>query len=152
MVYLCTAINYSGMLLLIISCVLVIALVCLCVIFLLQKLERRLLGFDLLKDEVEITNSNRMKQILDKDFMSSEESEFEEVEDNGRVVKKLKCYRVRRLTWERKKLKHIKAQLDEKYISSLSRHARGMVQERLDSPDKSTRSAPDGPAWAVRAQ
>ena len=102
-----------------------------------------------MKPILEEASFKRVEEVITKEFMSSEESEFEDVEENGKVVKKLKCYRVRRLAWERTKLKAVKRKVDEAYLSTLSTHARGMVKERKEGV-ASSRAQPKGPTWAVR--
>ena len=65
-------------------------------------------------------------------------------------MKKLKCYKVRRLRWERSRLRGIKKMLDQAYDDTVSKHGRGMTRERIEG-EPSMRAAPeDGPAWAVR--
>ena len=82
--------------------------------------------------------------------MSSEESEFEDVEDAGCTTKRLRCYKVRRLPWERSKLRAIKRKLDEAHFNLVSKHGRGMMKERV-AGNPSTRPVPENaPEWAVR--
>lgn len=90
-----------------------------------------------------------MERIVEKEFVSSEESEYEEIQENGAVVRRLKGFKVRKLPWERKKMKTLKKKLDEAYLGSLTKHARGMFKDRVNGVD-STRPCPDGPDWAVR--
>ena len=92
----------------------------------------------------------KMNTILSKEYMSSEESEYEDVQQNGVATRKLKCYRVRRLPWERKKMRRMKERMDCAYLKSLNDHAKGMMKKRKDG-EPSLRSCPTGPSWAVRA-
>ena len=113
-----------------------------------QKLERRLTGFGILVPKLEKKNVEKMKEILRKEYMSSEESETEEREENG-LKKTITRYSVRRLPWERKKMKFLKKEMDRAYFKSLTKHAQGMVKERKPGTD-SNRPCPQGPEWAVR--
>ena len=99
--------------------------------------------------ELERKCVDKMKGILSKEYMSSEESEYEEVEQNGVITRKFKCYRIRRLSWERKKLKKMKERMDTAYMNSLSNHAKGMIKQREDG-ETSSRPCPPGPSWAVK--
>ena len=83
-------------------------------------------------------------EILEPIYMSSEESEVEEV-DGKEVV----SYRVRALPWERTKLRNLKVKLDSAYTKSLSPYCKGMRKERKPGND-SLREPPSGPSWAVR--
>ena len=93
--------------------------------------------------QLEKKNEVKMKEILRKEYMSSEESETEEHEENG-LKKSITHYYVKRLPWERKKLKYLKEKMDTAYFESLSKHAQGMVKERKPGPH-SSRPCPQGP-------
>lgn len=90
-----------------------------------------------------------MNEILERDFMSSEDSDYEEREEDGAVKRTLVGYKVKRLPWERKKMRVLKKKMDNAYFESLSKHSRGMIKERKDGQD-SLRPCPSGPEWAVR--
>ena len=82
-------------------------------------------------------------------FMSSEESDdnFDGTPPNSRGIKR----KVRKLPWERTKLKNIKATLDRAYESSMTpaqQRASGSVRR---SEEFSERLPPaQSPRWAVR--
>ena len=90
-------------------------------------------------------------EVLFIDYMSSEESDYDEIEDpiTGEKQRKLARYHKKRLPWERSSLKNLKQKLDRAYHDSLSLHARAMSKAR-EVHGVSTRPAPEGPAWAVR--
>ena len=87
------------------------------------------------------------------DYMSSEESEYEDQEDSmtGEKERKLVAYAKRKFSWERTNLTSIKAKLDKVHNNNLTPHARAMAKPR-HSGGMSSRPAPNGPAWAVRQQ
>ena len=91
-----------------------------------------------------------MEEILVPDFMSSEESSHEECDADSEVLRR-RGFKIRKLRWERKKLRNMKKQLDDEHVKSLTAHARAMMQPRSSGP-VSDRAAPDGPSWAIRAQ
>lgn len=90
-------------------------------------------------------------EILYIDYMSSEESEFEDQEDfvTGEKEKKLVKYVTKQLSWERTSLTSAKARLDRTYRNNLTPHARAMAKPRSVG-GASERRAPAGPLWAVR--
>ena len=92
-------------------------------------------------------------EILYTDYMSSEESEYEDQEDaiTGEKERKLVGYAKRKFSWERTTLTSIKAKLDKAHHNNLTPHARAMAKPR-HSGGMSGRPAPAGPAWAVRQQ
>ena len=113
-------------------------------------MERRLIGLEALKlAQLQESSVQKMDTILTKEFMSSEQSEFEDVEENEEMIRKLRGYRVRTLPWERTRLQMMKEQLDEAYEKTMSRHARGMVKYGVDGASLD-RPAPQGEDWAVR--
>ena len=92
-------------------------------------------------------------EIMYMDYMNSEQSEYEDQEDNitGEKERKLVGYAKRKFSWERTSLTSIKAKLDKAHCNNLTLHARAMAKPRR-SGGMSSRPAPDGPAWAVRQQ
>ena len=95
-------------------------------------------------------SQDQIRQVLTRDFMSSEESEYEEEANrNGQLNRKKVGFTVKELPWERSKLKKLKVKLDQAYFRSLSAQAQAMTLERSTGA-LSTRPAPAGPAWAVR--
>ena len=68
-------------------------------------------------------------EILYVDYMSSEESEYEDQEDfvTGEKQKKLTQYVTKRLPWQRTALTNIKAKLDRIHRNNLTPHARATV-------------------------
>ena len=85
------------------------------------------------------------------EYQSSEESEYEDVEDviTGEKERKLVAYRRKKFTWERTSLTKLKNRLDKAHRNNLTPHAKAMAKPRRDG-GVSDRPAPDGPAWAVR--
>ena len=71
-----------------------------------------------------------MKDVLCLDYMSCEESDYEEEEDfiTGEKELKLSRYLTKQLPWERTALRNIKSKLDHPYRSSLTPHARAMAK------------------------
>ena len=72
-----------------------------------QKLERRLAAFGQLRDGLDDKSTERMKEILKKEYMSSDESGIDEEDTENRGERKR--FLVRRLRWERKKLTNMKS-------------------------------------------
>ena len=82
-------------------------------------------------------------------YMSSEEScEDEAVEPrNGPKPRKIK-----KLSWEKSKLRNIKAKLDEAYLAGLIEKQRRTSARVNRTEDESPRPHPtNGPRWAVRS-
>lgn len=96
-------------------------------------------------------DTERAREILSSpnavDFMSSEESEDEAVQSKGP-----KPRNIRKLAWERSKLKNIKAKLDEAYLEGLNEKQRRTSARISRSGEAiSARSRPaNGPRWAIR--
>ena len=90
-------------------------------------------------------------EILHIDYMSSEESDYEEQEYfiTGEKEKKLARYVTKKLSWERTSLTNAKARLDRTYKNNLTPHAKAMAKPR-NVGGMSERPAPAGPLWAVR--
>ena len=94
-----------------------------------------------------VDEKGKAASILVDDLMSSEESDFE----GEGPEKKLLQYKVKRLPWERRKMRNIKRKLDHAYHTSLSRRARDRVVPRIDHENLSDCPVPqDVPVWAVR--
>ena len=89
--------------------------------------------------------------VLFVEYMSSEESSYEEEEDfiTGETTRKLSGYITKKLPWERTSLTSLKAKLDKAHHKGLTPHARAMAKPRHEG-GLSERPAPDGPSWAVR--
>ena len=80
-------------------------------------------------------------------YMSSEDSE----DDMDATANGPKPRKVKRLPWERSKLKNIKVRLDEEYFKGLSERQRRTSARIIRTDALSTRPCPaDGPRWAVR--
>ena len=107
-------------------------------------------AFDRIKSTLDDSSIEKMELILKPEFMSSEESEEEEEIDGENIVKK-RCFRVRKLRWERRKLRNMKKRLDKEYLTGLTAHGGAMMFTRSPGPD-SERVAPNGPFWAVRQE
>ena len=90
-------------------------------------------------------------EVLYMDYMSSEESDYEDEEDviTGETERKLVAYRRKKFPWEKSSLTNLKDRLDKAHRNNLTPHARAMAKPRQDG-GMSDRPAPDGPAWAVR--
>lgn len=82
------------------------------------------------------------------EFMSSEESE-DEVPGESRGPKPRK---IKKLVWERSKLKNIKAKLDEAYLEGLSeKQRRTSARVSRIVEQESARPCPvNAPRWAIR--
>ena len=96
-------------------------------------------------------DTERAREILSSpnavDFMSSEESEDEAVEGKGPKPRK-----IRKLAWERSKLKNIKAKLDEAYLEGLNEKQR-RTSARISRSGEAISARPrpaNGPRWAIR--
>ena len=87
------------------------------------------------------------------DYMSSEDSDYEETEDaiTEERERKLACYITKKLPWKKTSLTSLKITLDRAYHNSLSSHARAMSKPRKVG-GLLTRAAPEGPSWAVKQQ
>ena len=97
------------------------------------------------------TQRQYASEVLYMDYMSSEDSDYEETEDpiTGETERKLACYLTKKLPWEKISLTSLKLRLDRAYHNSLSSHARAMSRPRQVG-GLSTRLAPEGPSWAVK--
>ena len=85
------------------------------------------------------------------DFMSSEESD----NDDPAPSRGPKPRKVRKLEWEKSKLKNLKAKLDEAYLEGLSERQRRTSARlsRTDREEPSERPCPtNGPRWAIRRE
>ena len=91
------------------------------------------------------------EEILYVDFMSSEESDYEEEEDpiTGETSTKLSGFVTRKLEGKQTNLSTMKGRLDQAHQKNLTPHARQMAKPRRVG-GTSNRHRPDGPAWAVR--
>ncbi|KAK2574001.1 hypothetical protein P5673_000115 [Acropora cervicornis] len=118
---------------------------------LLTKLERRNRAFELVQSSMSATQRQYASEVLYMDYMSSEDSDYEEIEDpiTEERERKLACYITKKLPWEKTSLTSLKSRLDRAYHNSLSSHARAMSKPRKVG-GLSTRPAPEGPSWAVR--
>ena len=85
------------------------------------------------------------------DYMSSEDSEYEEVEDpiTGDRNQHLVGYVTTKLPWQRTALTNLKVRLDRAHRENLNRHAKQLLKPRRVGGE-SDRPAPAGPSWAVR--
>ena len=119
--------------------------------FLIQKLERRNRAFELVQSSLTATQRQYASEVLYMDYMSSEDSDYEETEDpiTGEIERKLACYITKKLLWEKSSLTNLKYKLDRAYHNSLSSHVRAMSKPRQVG-GLSARPAPEGPSWAVR--
>ena len=78
--------------------------------------------------------------------MSSEDSEGETKTTNGPKPRKIK-----KLPWERSKLRNIKAKLDEEHLKGLSEGQRRTTALVMRGDEVSTRPYLNGgPNWAIR--
>ena len=89
--------------------------------------------------------------VLYMDYMSSEESDYEDQEDpiTGESIQRLVGYATRKLPWERSRLTSLKSKLDKVHAQNLTPHARQMLKPRRVG-GVSSRPSPEGPSWAVR--
>ena len=89
----------------------------------------------------------RAAEILVDEAMSSEESCTEE-DENGRM--KVVGYKVKRLSWESRKLRKIKDLLDNAVKERQTQRARDRALPRTDHEEKSLKLPPkDFPDWAI---
>jgi len=104
-----------------------------------------------LKPTLSAKEKKHFEEVLYIDYMSSEESEFEDEQDpiNGETSTKLVGFVTRKLPWERTNLTNAKMRLDRAHQKNLTPHARQMAKPRRAGED-SDRPRPDGPGWAVR--
>lgn len=74
------------------------------------------------------------------DYMSSEESEYEDEEDviTGEKERKLVAYRRKKFPWERTNLTKLKEKLDKAHRNNLTPHAKAMVQLGLSGRSELT--------------
>ena len=94
---------------------------------------------------------DKISKILTKEFMSSEESDYEEkMDENGQTKRKKIGFIVKELPWQRTKLRKLKSKLDDIHLKSLSPQAQAMTLKRVCG-EPSNRAPPTGPAWAVRS-
>ena len=83
------------------------------------------------------------------DFMSSEESD----NDDPASSRGPKPRKVRKLVWEKSKLKNLKAKLDEAYLEGLSEKQRRASARLTRTEEPSVRPCPtNGPRWAIRTE
>lgn len=83
------------------------------------------------------------------DFMSSEESD----NDDPAPSSGPKPRKVRKLVWEKSKLKNLKAKLDEAYLEGLSEKQRRTSARLSRTEEPSVRPCPtNGPRWAIRSE
>ncbi|CAH3154411.1 unnamed protein product, partial [Porites lobata] len=119
-----------------------------------RKLSRRLSS---LENKTALSEGDKVKarEILSSpnavEYMSSEESDpGDTTEERSRGPKPRK---IKKLSWERSKLKNIKEILDECYLSGLNAKQRRTSARVSRCEEVSPRPCPvDGPRWAVRSQ
>ncbi|XP_067027698.1 uncharacterized protein [Acropora muricata] len=116
-----------------------------------SKLERRLSGYEKIKEKLTLQEKKTYDDILYLEYMSSEESDYEDEEDpiTGETMKRLVGYATRKLPWERTRLTNLKCKLDKVHVQSLTPHARQLFKPRHVG-GVSSRPRPGGPSWAVR--
>jgi len=81
------------------------------------------------------------------DFMSSEESD----NDDPAPSSGPKPRKVRKLVWEKSKLKNLRAKLDEAYLEGLSERQRRTTAHLSRTEEPSVRPC-NGPRWAIRSE
>ncbi|XP_028416020.1 uncharacterized protein LOC114539576 [Dendronephthya gigantea] len=102
-----------------------------------EKLARRLKQLE--KACYDAQKTAKFADVMKSEYMSSEESEFDESTEN-----KIVRYNVQKLPWESRALRRMKRKLDKLHNASLS----DLVQKRVGEP--STRPKPkDCPEWAA---
>ena len=81
--------------------------------------------------------------------MSSEESD----NDNPAPSSGPKPRKVRKLVWEKSKLRNLKAKLDEAYLEGLTEKQRRISARLSRTEEPSARPCPtNGPRWAIRKE
>ena len=98
-------------------------------------------------------DKRRAREILSSpdalNYISSEESCEDDAEEPRSGPRPRK---IRKLSWERSKLKNIKAKLDEAYLAGLTEKQRRTSARVIRSEEESPRPHPaNGPRWAVRS-
>lgn len=116
-----------------------------------RKLARRLSTLQKSSTSLSETDKAKAREIFSSPealkYMSSEDSE----DDMDGTVNGPMPRKVRRLPWERSKLKNIKGRLDEEYLKGLSERQKRTSARIIRTDALSTRPCPtDGPRWAVR--
>ena len=98
------------------------------------------------------TQRQYASEVLYIDYMSSEDSDYEEIEDpiTGERERKLACYVPKKLPWEKTNLTSLKSRLDRACHNSLSLHARAMSKPRQVG-GLSARPAPKRPILGCQA-
>ncbi|CAH3189474.1 unnamed protein product, partial [Porites lobata] len=116
-----------------------------------SKLDRRCGAFELIRESLSSSQKQLAPEVLCVEYMSSEESAYEDEEDpiTGEVIQKLKGYLTKKLSWERTALTNLKSKLDRAHYRSLTPHAKALAKPKFEG-DISKIPAPDGPSWAVR--
>ena len=118
--------------------------------FLIQKLQRRIEVLQ--KMEMDQDAFSKMNKLLSQknasEFMSSEESDNEDIEETGpkrRITKPL--------PWERKKLRKLKKKLDNYYFSNLTESQKRTIGKQVRGKVMSQRVPPKHfPEWAVKVR
>ena len=113
-------------------------------------MERRLSGYERIKEKLTLQEKKSYDDVLYLEYMSSEESDYEEQEDpiTGETVKRLVGYATRKLPWERTRLTNLKCKLDKVHAQNLTPPARQLLKPRHVGR-VSSRFSPEGPSWAV---
>ena len=93
-------------------------------------MERRPSGYDQVKAKLSLQERKAYDDVLYMDYMSSEESDYEDQEDpiTGENIKRLVGYATRKLPWERSRLTSLKSKLDKLHAQNLTPHARQMLR------------------------
>ena len=88
-------------------------------------MERSLSGYERIKEKLTL-QEEKTHDVLYLEYMSSEESDYEDEEDpiTGETVKRLVSYATRKLPWERTRLTHLKCKLDKVHAQNLTPHGR----------------------------
>ena len=88
-------------------------------------MERCLSGYERIKEKLTL-QEEKTNDVLYLEYMSSEESDYEDEEDpiTGETFKRLVGYATRKLPWERTRLTNLKRKLDKVHAQNLTPHAR----------------------------
>ncbi|KAJ7394700.1 hypothetical protein OS493_000526 [Desmophyllum pertusum] len=116
--------------------------------FSLKKLSRRISSLE--KTPLSDKDKEKAQEILCSpnavEYMSSEESDNDDDSTQGPKARK-----IRKLAWEKSKLRNIKSRIDEAYLEGLSERQRRTSARVSRTEEPSARPCPtNGPSWAVR--
>ncbi|CAB4033220.1 Hypothetical predicted protein, partial [Paramuricea clavata] len=112
-----------------------------------DKLTRRTLAME--KADISTRKRGKVAEVLVEEAMSSEESCVEE-DESGKT--KIVGYKIKRLSWESRKLRKVKVFLDKTMRESQTQRARDRALPRTHHEQESSRlPLKDFPDWAIQS-